>query len=73
MSGAIEVAEGAPRQVLELIADMLSDDSYQDNEVSLGTVVLQNGEEIQIQLKVTREKADFLDDDCELINESEEC
>lgn len=71
MSGAIEVAGTARNEVTRLIADMLSDDSYQDNEISLGTVILANGEEIQVQLKVTRNLGDFLDDDLEVVDESE--
>jgi hypothetical protein len=61
MSGAMEIAELAVDNINTLIAEMLEGD-YPDNEVSLGRVLLE-GKEIQIQLKVTRVQADFLDSD----------
>jgi hypothetical protein len=61
MSGAMEIAELAVDNINTLIAEMLDGD-HPDNEVSLGRVLLE-GKEIQIQLKVTRVHADFLDSD----------
>ncbi|WP_025740886.1 hypothetical protein [Salinivibrio socompensis] len=60
MSGAIEVTEDASSHIEELIADMLGG-GHKDNQVLLG--VLQSGEDvIQVQLKVTRDPADFMDE-----------
>jgi hypothetical protein len=61
MSGAMEIAQLAVDNINTLIAEMLEGD-YPDNEVSLGRVILE-GKEIQIQLKITKVHADFLDSD----------
>lgn len=61
MSGAKEVASTAIDNVESLIADMLAG-NYQDNEVSLGRVRC-GKDTIQLQLKVTRNRNDFLDSD----------
>lgn len=60
MSGAIEVAEMAPKVILELLTDMFAGD-YPNNEVLLG--VLKSGNDrIQVQLKITREPTEFMDE-----------
>ena len=61
MSGAIEVAEKAVDNIEQLIVEMLEGD-YQDNEVSLGRLLC-GKESIQVQLKITRNRSDFLDSD----------
>ncbi|PKG37017.1 hypothetical protein [Psychromonas sp. Urea-02u-13] len=61
MSGAIEVAEKSVDNIEQLIAEMLEGD-HQDNEVSLGWL-LYGKSEIQVQLKITRVRSDFIDDD----------
>jgi hypothetical protein len=61
MSGAIQVAEKAREHVEQLITDMLEGD-HQDNQVSLGLLIC-GDEYIQVQLKITRNTCDFLDDD----------
>lgn len=61
MSGAKEVAEKAIFEIEPLIADML-EGNHPDNEISLGRLLCGN-EEIQVQLKVTRSRSDFLDSD----------
>lgn len=61
MSGAKEVAKNAERDINSLIADMLEGD-HSNNEISLGRVLCGNTE-IQVQLKVTTVRNDFLDDD----------
>lgn len=60
MSAAREIAEEAPVHIESLIADMLEGD-HQDNVVLLGTV-FDGQKEIQIQLMVTQNPRDFLDD-----------
>lgn len=59
MSGAREVAENAVYNIDSLIAEMI-EGNFNDNMVSLGRVVLE-GKEIQVQLKVTSDRSDFLD------------
>lgn len=61
MSGAREVAAYAVDNIEELVSDMLAGD-YADNEVSLG-VLLCGQEEIQVQLKITRNPQDFIETD----------
>ncbi|GEK11885.1 hypothetical protein [Pseudoalteromonas peptidolytica] len=61
MSGAREVAAYAVDNIEELVSDMLTGD-YADNEVSLG-VLLCGQEEIQVQLKITRNPQDFIETD----------
>jgi hypothetical protein len=61
MTGAQEVAKKAIDNIDDLIVDMLAG-NYLDNEVSLGRVIC-GGEELQIQLKVTKNRCDFLDSD----------
>jgi len=58
MSGAREVAENAVSEIEPLIAEML-DGKWLDNEVSLGRLLLSDGD-IQVQLKITKIKKDFL-------------
>jgi hypothetical protein len=61
MSDAKELVSNATDYIEELIIDMLEGD-HQDNEVSLGRLLSGNSE-IQVQLKVTRNRCDFLDSD----------
>ncbi|MAD75389.1 MAG: hypothetical protein CML20_11465 [Rheinheimera sp.] len=61
MSAAREIAANAVDNIEELLTDMFDGD-YADNEVSLG-VLLSGKEEIQVQLKVTRSPAEFIDTD----------
>lgn len=63
MSGAKEVAESAAHNIESLIAEMLEGD-YADNEVSLGRL-LSGKTEIQVQLKITQTRSDFIFDDFE--------
>lgn len=71
MSDAKELVSNATDYIEELIADMLEGD-HQDNEVSLGRLLYGKGE-IQVQLKVTRNRCDFLDnDEDELSDENED-
>lgn len=58
MSGAREVAEKAVFEIEPLIAEML-DHGYINNDVSLGRLLLSDGE-IQVQLVVTRNPDEFL-------------
>jgi len=60
LSAAREIAEEAPTHIESLIADMLEGD-HQDNVVLLGTV-FDGQKEIQIQLLVTQNPRDFMDD-----------
>lgn len=59
MSGATEIAAKAVDNIETLLADMFNGD-YANNEVSLG-VLLSGKEEIQVQLKVTRAAAEFIE------------
>lgn len=61
MSGAREIAEKAVDNIESLLADMFEGD-YADNEVSLG-VLLNGKEEIQVQLKITRDPKAFIETD----------
>lgn len=61
MSGAREVAATAVDNIESLIAEML-EGNYTDNEVSLGRL-LNGNSEIQVQLKITSKREDFLDSD----------
>lgn len=61
MSGAIEVAKKSVGEIEELIADMLEGD-HQDNEISLGRLLCGKSE-IQVQLKITRNRCDFIEDE----------
>lgn len=67
MSGAREVAAAAVDNIDSLVAEMLEGD-YADNEVSLGRVLC-GQEEIQVRLTITRNRADFIDDDFEDLEE----
>jgi hypothetical protein len=58
MSGAKEVAKNAISEIEPLIAEML-DGKWLDNEVSLGRLLSSDGD-IQVQLKITKIKKDFL-------------
>lgn len=58
MSGAKEVAENAVSEIEPLIAEMF-DGKWESNEVSLGRLLSSNGD-IQVQLKITTIKKDFL-------------
>lgn len=60
MSDAREIAEEAQAHIESLIADMLEGD-HQDNRVLLGSV-FDGAKEIQIQLVVTQNPRDFLDE-----------
>jgi hypothetical protein len=62
MSDAKEAAEKAVDWVEQLIAEMIDGD-HQDNKIVLGELTNQSGsEELQIQLVVTRNKEDFIDE-----------
>ena len=60
MSEALKVAAEAPDYIETLLVEMLQG-AHPDNEVLLGTL-LSGDESIQVQLKVTRNPADFLDE-----------
>ena len=60
MSEALKMAAEAPDYIETLIIEMLQGD-HPDNEVLLGTL-LSGDESIQVQLKITRNPADFLDE-----------
>ena len=61
MSKAEKIAAKATEYIEELLADMFAG-NHLDNEVSLGRL-LSGKDEIQAQLKVTRNRTDFLDGD----------
>ncbi|WP_028865260.1 hypothetical protein [Psychromonas aquimarina] len=61
MSGAVKVAEKSMDNIEQLIAEMLEGD-HLDNEISLGRLLCGKSE-IQVQLKITRVRSDFIDDD----------
>lgn len=63
MSAAQEIAETAIENILPMITEML-EGNYADNEVSLGRLLC-GKDEIQIQLKITRTKTDFIFDEFE--------
>ncbi|NOH82829.1 hypothetical protein F0249_03325 [Vibrio sp. 03-59-1] len=60
MSEGMKIAAEAPDYIEILIAEMLAG-GHPDNEVLLGTLLTGN-EELQVQLKITRNPADFLDE-----------
>lgn len=60
MSEALKVAAEAPDYIETLLVEML-EGNYADNEVLLGTL-LSGNESIQVQLKITRNPTDFLDE-----------
>ncbi|MEZ8651701.1 hypothetical protein AB6D92_22360 [Vibrio splendidus] len=60
MSEALNMAAEAPDYIETLIIEMLQGD-HPDNEVLLGTL-LSGDESIQVQLKITRNPEDFLDE-----------
>ncbi|MEZ8695023.1 hypothetical protein AB6D15_22560 [Vibrio splendidus] len=60
MSEALRMAAEAPDYIETLIIEMLQGD-HPDNEVLLGTL-LSGDESIQVQLKITRNPTDFLDE-----------
>ncbi|MFS1980806.1 hypothetical protein BCU36_017215 [Vibrio lentus] len=60
MSEALKMAAEAPDYIETLIIEMLQGD-HPDNEVLLGTL-LSGDESIQVQLKITRNPVDFLDE-----------
>lgn len=60
MSEALRMVAEAPDYIETLIIEMLQGD-HPDNEVLLGTL-LSGDESIQVQLKITRNPADFLDE-----------
>ncbi|MEZ8855575.1 hypothetical protein AB6E16_08720 [Vibrio atlanticus] len=60
MSEALKVAAEAPDYIETLLVEMLEGD-HPDNEVLLGTL-LSGDESIQVQLKITRNPKDFLDE-----------
>lgn len=61
MSAAKEIAETAVNDIEHLLSEMFAG-NYANNEIALG-VLLDGQEEIQIQLKVTRTQAEFIDTD----------
>ncbi len=60
MSEAQKVAAEASDYIETLLVEMLEGD-HPDNEVLLGTL-LSDDESIQVQLKITRNPTDFLDE-----------
>ncbi|MEQ6344928.1 MULTISPECIES: hypothetical protein [Vibrio] len=60
MSEALKVAAEAPDYIETLLIEMLEGD-HPDNEVLLGTLLSGNST-IQVQLKITRNPEDFLDE-----------
>lgn len=60
MSDAIQIAKEAPLYVEDLIAEMMRE-KVADNRALLGTV-LNGDEEIQIQLVVTRNQENMMDE-----------
>ncbi|MGF1696572.1 hypothetical protein L4C54_12935 [Vibrio lamellibrachiae] len=60
MSEAIKVAAAAPSYIETLLTEMFEGD-YPDNEVLLG-VLLAGQSQIQVQLKITRNPEDFMDE-----------
>ncbi|KAA8598007.1 hypothetical protein F0Z19_3507 [Vibrio cyclitrophicus] len=60
MSEALKVAAEAPDYIETLLVEMLQGD-HPDNEVLLGTL-LSGDESIQVQLKITRNPVDFMDE-----------
>ncbi|PML06253.1 hypothetical protein [Vibrio lentus] len=60
MSEALKVAAEAPDYIETLLIEMLEGD-HPDNEVLLGSL-LSGDESIQVQLKITRNPEDFLDE-----------
>jgi len=60
MSEALKVAAEAPDYIETLLVEML-EGNHADNEVLLGTL-LSGNESIQVQLKITRNPTDFLDE-----------
>lgn len=63
MSSSKEVAATAIDNIEPLIAEMLEGD-YADNEVALGRLLC-GKDEIQVQLKITRTRNDFIFDEFE--------
>jgi hypothetical protein len=61
MSGPKEVAAVAIEHIEHLLSEMFACDAP-DNEIALGTL-LSGNQEIQVQLKITRNQGDFLIDD----------
>ena len=59
MSSAKQIAVKSVDNIDQLLADMFDGD-YANNEVSLG-VLDNNGEAIQVQLKVTRAPSEFIE------------
>jgi len=60
MSEAIKMAAQAPSYIETLLVEML-EGNYPDNEVLLGTL-LSGKDSIQVQLKITRNPDDFMDE-----------
>ena len=60
MSEALKVAAEAPDYIETLLVEMLEGD-HPDNEVLLGAL-LSGDSTIQVQLKITRNPKDFLDE-----------
>ncbi|MBJ2147564.1 hypothetical protein JC606_14405 [Vibrio sp. IB15] len=60
MSEAQKIAAEAPDYIETLLVEMLEGE-HPDNEVLLGTLLCVD-ESIQVQLKITRNPADFLDE-----------
>lgn len=60
VSAAFEIVESAPNVIDNLLAEMLEGD-HPDNSILLGTA-FSGGIEIQIQLMVTKDIRQFIDD-----------
>lgn len=60
MSEAKKVASEAPDYIETLLVEMISG-GHMDNQVLLGTLELE-GEEIQVQLKITKKPEDMMDE-----------
>lgn len=67
MSEAIKAAERAPNAIEHLIREMLEAKAA-DNVIGLGELELE-GKPLQIQLVVTMNQEEFLDDDQVIIDE----
>lgn len=57
------VAERAVVEIEDLLADMF-DSGAPNNHILLGSLATESGEVIQVQLVVTRDIAEFVDENC---------
>jgi len=60
VSASIEVAQKATEVIEQVLSEMFDGD-YANNGIILGTI-LNGSEEIQVQLKVTRDPCEFMDE-----------